>query len=116
MTENRMSLPASEARVLTRIEDGLVARDPRFRSLFAIFTRLTWQEAMPAREQLRGRRWRPRPSPVIVIALVLVVVGVVLGSLARPVRGCYSAPRHPAVASEPGHLCTPTAGSRPAVP
>jgi hypothetical protein len=111
-----MSLPASETRVLTRIEESLLARDPRFRSLFAIFTRLTSQEAMPAREQLRGRRWRLRASPVIVIALVLVVVGVVLGSLAGPARGCSSAARHAAVASAPGRLCTPTAGSRPAVP
>jgi hypothetical protein len=111
-----MSLPASEARVLTRIEHGLVARDPRLRSLFAIFTRLTWHEAMPAREQIQPRRRRLRPSPAIVIVLVLVVVGVVLGSFAGPARGCSSALRHPVAASAPGHLCAPTAGARPAVP
>jgi len=111
-----MSLPASETRVLTGIEADLLARDPRLRSLFAIFTRLTLQEAMPAREQLRRRRRRLRPGPVIVIALVLVLVGVVLGSLAGPARVCSSGPRHPAAAFAPDHPCAPANASRSAVP
>jgi hypothetical protein len=111
-----MSLPASETRTLSGIEAGLLARDPRFRSLFSIFTRLTSQEAMPVREQLQRLRWRPRPGPVVVIALVLVLVGVVLGSLAGPARVCSSAPRHGAVASAPYRPCPPATGSRPAVP
>jgi hypothetical protein len=110
-----MSLPAAETRVLTRIEDGLLARDPRLRSLFTIFTRLTWQEAMPSWEQLR-RRGRLQPGPVIVIALILVLVGVVLGSLAGPSSTCSSAPRHQAVASAPARSCIPATGSRPTVP
>jgi hypothetical protein len=111
-----MSLPASEARVLTRIEQSLLSRDPRLRSLFAIFTRLTWQEAMPAREQLRPRRSRLRSGPVIVVALVLVFVGVVLGSLAGPAHICSAAPGHPAVASAPARPCVPATGSRPTPP
>jgi len=75
-----MSLSAAEARALTRIERALLSRDPRLRSLFSIFTRLTWQEAMPAREQLRRRRRRPRPGVVIAIGLVLALVS--------PQRGC----------------------------
>ncbi|HTV98885.1 MAG TPA: DUF3040 domain-containing protein [Streptosporangiaceae bacterium] len=110
-----MSLPASEARVLTRIEDSLISRDPRLRSLFAIFTRLTWQEAMPSWEQLR-RRGRLRPGPVILVALVLVLVGVVLGSLAGPSSTCSSAPHHQAAASAPARACVPATGSRPTVP
>ena len=46
-----MSLSASEARALTRIERALLARDPVLRSLFSTFTSLTWREAMPAWEQ-----------------------------------------------------------------
>jgi len=111
-----MSLPASETRVLTGIEAGLVARDPRFRSLFAIFTRLTLHEAMPAWEQLRRRQWRLRAGPVIVVALVFVLVGVVLGSLAGPARVCSAASRHAAAATAPGHSCAPAASSRPGVP
>ncbi|HUA28463.1 MAG TPA: DUF3040 domain-containing protein [Streptosporangiaceae bacterium] len=111
-----MSLPASEARVLTGIEAGLLARDPRFRSLFAIFTRLTRQEAMPTREQLRRTRWRLRPGPVIFIALALVLVGVVLGSLAGPARLCSAAQKHPAAAGGAARSCTPAAGSRPTTP
>jgi DUF3040 family protein len=111
-----MSLPTSETRVLTRIEQSLLSCDPRLRSLFAIFTRLTSQEAMPAREQLRPRRWRPQPGPVIVIALVLVLVGVVLGSLAGPARVCSPAPSHAAAAAAPDHPCISSTGSRLAVP
>jgi len=111
-----MSLPASETRVLTGIEASLVARDPRLRSLFAIFTRLTLHEAMPAREQLRRRHWRLRPGPVIVIALVFVLVGVVLGSLAGPAHVCSSATPHRAASTAPGNPCVPATGSRPGVP
>jgi hypothetical protein len=111
-----MSLPASETRVLTRIEDSLLARDPRMRSLFAIFTRLTWQEAMPSWEQLRPSGWRLRPGPVIAIALVLVLVGVVLGSLAGPASTCSSAAHRQAAASAPARSCVPATGSRPTAP
>src|SRR6516162_3482816 len=83
-----MSLSAAEARALTRIERALLSRDPRLRSLFSIFTRLTWQEAMPAREQLRRRRRRPRPGVVIAIGLVLALAMVVMGVIVSPQRGC----------------------------
>jgi len=36
-----MSLPARQQQVLDRIEDSLHACDPRLRSMFAIFTKLT---------------------------------------------------------------------------
>jgi hypothetical protein len=111
-----MSLPASEVRVLSRIEEGLVSRDPRLRSLFAIFTRLTWQEAMPAREQLRPRGWRPRAGAVILVAVVLAVVSIVLASLAMPARACSAAQRHQAVASAAVHVCTPPTSSQPPMP
>jgi hypothetical protein len=42
-----MSLPARQQRKLREIEGGLTGSDPRLRSLFGIFTRLTTGEAMP---------------------------------------------------------------------
>jgi hypothetical protein len=42
-----MSLPARQQRKLEEIEGGLSGSDPRLRSLFGIFTRLTKGEAMP---------------------------------------------------------------------
>ena len=42
-----MSLPARQLHKLEEIEGGLTGSDPRLRSLFGIFTRLTTGEAMP---------------------------------------------------------------------
>ena len=50
-----MSLPASEQRALDRIEEALHAGDPRLRSLFMIFTRLTRHEAIPSTEQVSAQ-------------------------------------------------------------
>ena len=100
-----MSLSASEARALTRIEQSLLSRDPRLRSLFSMFTRLTWREAMPAREQLRRRRWRPHPSVAIAIAVALAVALVVVGSLVSPPRACAPDRLGPVIARTMGHGC-----------
>ena len=77
-----MSLPASEERVLTNIEQALRSRDARLNALFSIFTRLTRQEAMPTIEQIRQRRWRPQPGAVVLVAVALLVCAIVAGSLA----------------------------------
>jgi hypothetical protein len=92
-----MSLPASEERVLSRIEQHLLHRDPRFRSLFSIFTRLTRHEAMPATEQLRRRRWSPHPSAVLLLAVALLIGAIVAGAFG-PSRSCGPA-RQAATAS-----------------
>ena len=60
-----MSLPACQQRVLDRIEHSLHACDPRLRSMFAIFTKLTREEGMPRLEELDHRtsplwRWLKR--------------------------------------------------------
>jgi hypothetical protein len=47
-----MSLPARQLRKLEEIEGSLTGSDPRLRSLFTIFTRLTRGEAMPWFEQV----------------------------------------------------------------
>ena len=45
-----MSLPVNEQRVLDRIEDALEGGEPQLRSMFAIFTRLTRDDAVPPTE------------------------------------------------------------------
>ena len=61
-----MSLPARQLNKLKEIEGGLTGSDPRLRSLFAIFARLTRGEAMPWFEECRSGRSAmrsPRPVP-----------------------------------------------------
>jgi hypothetical protein len=106
-----MSLPASEARALTSIEQALLSRDPRLKSLFAIFTRLTRYEAMPAIEQLRRRRWHPPAGAVILLAIALIVGVIVLGALdsangCGPAQPSASTAAHPAAAA-PAQGCSP---------
>jgi hypothetical protein len=50
-----MSLPARQLQKLQEIEGGLAGSDPRLRSLFSIFTRLTRGEAMPWFEEVPPR-------------------------------------------------------------
>jgi hypothetical protein len=107
-----MSLPAAEERTLTAIERALLSRDPRLKSLFAIFTRLTWQEAMPAIEQLRRRRWYPPAGAVIVLAAALIVGVIVLGALGSasgcaPVQPSAGTTAHPSAAA-PVQGCSPS--------
>jgi Protein of unknown function (DUF3040) len=106
-----MSLPASEERALTGIERALLSRDPRLKSLFAIFTRLTWQEAMPAFEQLRRRRWQPPAGAMILLAIALIVGVIMLGALGSA-SGC--GPAHPS-AGTAGHpaAAAPVQGCSP---
>jgi len=107
-----MSLPVSEERTLTGIEQGLLSRDPRLKSLFAIFTRLTRYEAMPAIEQLRRRRWHPSAGTVIVLAIALIAGVIVLGSLGSasgcgPAQPSVSTMAHLAVRVPTNQGCSP---------
>jgi hypothetical protein len=81
----------SRRRSLDRIEKALMADDPGLGSLFAIFTRLTLQEAIPGTEQARLRR---RPSRLMVIATGLTVVLITLLFITRAPspRTCGQAP------------------------
>jgi Protein of unknown function (DUF3040) len=108
-----MSLSASEVRALSRIEQALLSRDPRLRSLFSIFTRLTSQEAMPAREQIRPRGWRPHPRIVILIAAVLAVGMIIVGALNSPPRACAPNRLSPVIVKAAGHGCIPGSTSAP---
>jgi hypothetical protein len=55
-----MSLPASQERILTGIEDALRNGEPHLASRFAIFTRLTSGEELPRTEQLVLEPWPRR--------------------------------------------------------
>jgi Protein of unknown function (DUF3040) len=50
-----MGLPASQRRILERIENALRGSDPRLAALFSIFSRLNRDEEMPRVEQVRAR-------------------------------------------------------------
>jgi hypothetical protein len=59
--ERVMGLPAGQQRVLDSIEEALGTAEPRLAAMYAIFTRLTGNEARPHREQLPSARgWRSR--------------------------------------------------------
>jgi hypothetical protein len=68
-----MSLPTRQLRKLEEIEGTLTGSDPRLRSLFAIFTRLTRGETMPWFEEV----------PVRPIADGLAAVRRLVGRIAR---------------------------------
>jgi hypothetical protein len=79
-----MSLPARQRRALDRIEKTLLAGDPRFGGLFAVFTRLTWHEAMPGIELVKPGRWQVlRPLAAVALALA-AVAGLLALSLIAP--------------------------------
>jgi hypothetical protein len=84
-----VSLPAGQQQVLDRIETSLEGCEPRLKSMFAIFTRLTRDDGAPRTESLRpeGRRlrWiRPdlglpgRLRAVIAVPLLLGLVALLV--------------------------------------
>jgi hypothetical protein len=101
-----VSLPAGQQQVLDRIETDLEGGEPRLRSMFAIFTRLTRDEGAPRTESLssEGRRtWltsRLRMAvtvPVILIlGLALLVFLAITGAArhgCRPIAGVHATAR-----------------------
>jgi len=52
-----MSLPAYQQRVLDTIENTLKRREPRLASMFAMFTRVHTNEAIPRTERLEAVPW-----------------------------------------------------------
>jgi hypothetical protein len=92
-----MSLPASQQRVLDRIEEALKRREPRLASMFAMFTRLTVHEEPPRIEALDPVPWwslkryhpsaRIRAFVLLTLAAGLVVSAVFIGMSQSP-AGC----------------------------
>jgi hypothetical protein len=113
-----VSLPASQQRVLNRIDRMLRDSDPRLVALFSIFTRLTWDEEMPRIEEVRARLDRfggwiarctepvrrriPRPSDRVKAilffpaALAAVACALLLGSSGPAAHRCAATVRAPA--------------------
>jgi hypothetical protein len=89
-----MSLPASQQRVLDRIEEVLKKREPRLVSMFAMFTRLNLGERLPRIEALElvpwwsPRRYRGRlPGRAVLflsLAIALIVSAVMIGVSQSP--------------------------------
>jgi hypothetical protein len=89
-----MSLPASQQRVLDRIEEVLKKREPRLVSMFTMFTRLNIGERLPRIEALElvpwwsPRRYRSRMPPRAVLflslAIGLIVSAVFIGMSQSP--------------------------------
>jgi hypothetical protein len=93
-----MSLSAGQQRALSQIEQTLADDHPGLGPLFATFTRLAGQEAMPVTERIADRSWRlpwqrrlpwPRrmwPTVAGVVGLALVTVVLFTLSLTLPSR------------------------------
>ena len=96
-----MSLPVSQQRVLDGIESALEGDEPRLRSMFAIFTRLTGDDGAPGTEALpaetfpwlAGRltaTWRAIIAVPLILGLVTLFVLMAINSSAP--QGCQPEP------------------------
>jgi hypothetical protein len=97
-----VSLPGSQQQVLDRIEADIEDCEPRLKSMFAIFTRLTRDdgeprtEALLSRSPLAGRVRAIIAAPLILGLVALLVLMAITGSTARscqPATGTPSAAR-----------------------
>jgi len=126
-----VGLPASQRRILERIESALRGSDPRLAALFSIFTRLNRDEEMPRAEQVRARaaiivsrlgyriarfaRWfgaparaRLRTAVFFPIALAIVASAVLVGAWFPSSNRCATPQRttRPAPSSTRARICT----------
>lgn len=96
-----MSLPSGQQRALERIEQTLAAQDPRLGALFAVFTRMSRDEALPKTEQITGRLQRLqrllRPAAAIPLTLLTLASMLVATWLIPSRHPC------PTAASVAGH-------------
>jgi hypothetical protein len=129
-----MGLPASQRKILERIENALRGSDPRLAALFSIFTRLTSDEEMPRIEQVRAKvtmlliriryrlvafaRWfaaprraRMRTALFFPVALAIVASAVLVGAGFPSASRCPPArtTAGPAHAKTRAKICTPLA-------
>src|ERR1700758_5620216 len=110
-----MSLPASQQRVLDRIEEALKRREPRLASMFTIFNRLNIHERLPWIEALKPLPWwsfkRYHPSARIRACVLLtltagLVVSAVFVGMSQS-RGDCNAPimlRGPLIGATRSHV------------
>jgi|SRR5215475_15540650 len=83
-----MGLPTAERQELLGIEQILQSRDPRLKSIFATFTRLTRHEAMPTWEQIRRGNWRLRSSIIVSVTVLLLAGIIAVAALTGLTRAC----------------------------
>ena len=114
-----MSLPASQQRVLDRIEEMLNRREPRLASMFAIFNRLNTHERLPWIEALKPVPWwslkryhpsaRIRAFVLLALAAGLVVSAVFVG-MTQSRGGCNTPtmPRGPLIGASHVRPCPAT--------
>jgi hypothetical protein len=96
-------LPVSQQRILDGIESTLEGGEPRLRSMFAIFTRLTRDEGAPRTEWLPSRASVQRAWLAARLRLI-IAVPLVLGVMALLIVL--------AVSSSPAHTCRTGTGPR----
>lgn len=141
-----MSLPAAQQRILDGMAEAIRASEPRLVSMFAMFTRLTRNEAAPRREQLprqpvrdflgvlaiwvlaiwrpvrtagsrRSARWR-RALLLAQLAIGLALVGWLVGASSGNSAGCATSSQgvHATAPVAPGISCPVQAGAVPVQP
>jgi hypothetical protein len=99
-----MTLPVRQQQALNQIEITLQLGDPRLKSMFATFTRLTSLDAMPTTEAIVARLPPPLafrlPRPVVLLSIVVLaaLTAVLLGVLAGRSSTCPRAPARQPVA------------------
>jgi len=70
-----MALPARQQVIIDQIERALIAADPVLKARYAVFRRLTQDEAMPVTEVIFVRPWR---RMVAIGVMLLSVLGVLV--------------------------------------
>lgn len=97
----RVSLPSYQQSLLDGMDRALESRDPRLASMFAIFARLTRDEALPSHERMaRGPNWvmvrvhstvrwakASAAFPIVLVACLMLAI-VVLGLTTASGRSC----------------------------
>jgi Protein of unknown function (DUF3040) len=89
-----VSLPASQQRVLDRMENRLRAGEPDLASMFGIFARLNAGEPVSTERLAAGQRWRRPPGAALYVVVVfplifgLVIIGALLSGGAHGTGTC----------------------------
>ena len=113
-----MTLPSRQERILRRADRALSQSDPHLTSMLSIFARLTADETIPAREQLRAppaRAWRVLLRPAaMAIFLVTFAAGGAASAARRAATACAHASRRCARRVRGTRAASPAAAALPA--
>jgi hypothetical protein len=113
-----MTLPCGQERILRRADRALSRSDPHLASMLSIFARLTADDRMPGREQLRpvpARAWRVLMWPAAAAAfLVIFAAGGAACAARRAATACSAASRRCARQVRGIRTASPAAATLPA--